>query len=492
MNTNHPADPNTIKPWWPWLLLLLALLLACGTSSGLGTQGNTMASQLPSWACPTDTPMPYEDAGPLRDPGCCCDESCDTDPVTGEEDCTCISQDGCYECRYYIWEQEDGGRAPPLGGPPFPGPTEYTREREHYHHMGQIINMPNDVDIVVTVDSTGNMQVDESTGDEFQLHVVNIEWDSKFEMDFTINPGRQISIQAIETPGSTRIQGPWRFTEESYTLAQDLGIDVGVLREEGAAPTPTPLPDGVDPPEATPEARDLVLTSIVSGTQTTRVPILAPEGDVAVVDLRLDPLSANHRGMNTAEDHRISLIQESDPHCDHPGISHWNPGPGERGAFDRPLPPGGDAVVDAALSQVGRQYCFGGKGYTPCSGLGRTSPCGPGTGQPLPCFDCSGLTWWAYQEAANTEIGGHTSLQLQHPSVSVAEVLPGDLLNFPGHVGMYAGDVDGDGTGDMVHAGWEDLGGPGIGIVIEPDVLAPGSYYRNQLLSITRPPRRSQ
>lgn len=119
-----------------------------------------------------------------------------------------------------------------------------------------------------------------------------------------------------------------------------------------------------------------------------------------------------------------------------------------------------------------------------------TPPCAS-----YPCFDCSGLTWYAYQQ--NGIIIGHgTSNQKTYQAVDLAQIAPGDLMLFTGgpvgsgnrfsgirHVGLYVGDVTGDGTGDMVHAAnYPD------GVVIVNNVLA-SPYYAQRLAVVTRPPR---
>lgn len=86
-------------------------------------------------------------------------------------------------------------------------------------------------------------------------------------------------------------------------------------------------------------------------------------------------------------------------------------------------------AVDTALAQQGKPYVWGGTG--------------PGG------YDCSGLTWSAYQ-AAGVEIP-RTSRAQSTAGVYVdrANLQPGDLIFFydpVGHVGMYIGD------GLMVHS----------------------------------------
>lgn len=158
-----------------------------------------------------------------------------------------------------------------------------------------------------------------------------------------------------------------------------------------------------------------------------------------------------------------------------------------------PVPPGADSIVAAALAQLGRQYCWGGKGYTPCSGWtpqdGQvTPPCAS-----YPCWDCSGLTWGVYQ-AVGITIGHGTANQKNYPAVALSAIQPGDLLLFYGinqqgrasritHVGVYVGDVDGDSTGDMVHAANYPTG-----VIVTKNIVR-NPYYMRKLAVVTRPPK---
>lgn len=88
----------------------------------------------------------------------------------------------------------------------------------------------------------------------------------------------------------------------------------------------------------------------------------------------------------------------------------------------------GNAVVDAALSQVGTPYVWGG-----------SQPGG---------FDCSGLTSWAYAQAGKSIPRTSGAQWSGGQSVSVDDMQPGDIVVSygGGHVGIYIGD------GQMVHA----------------------------------------
>src|SRR5262249_43478606 len=105
----------------------------------------------------------------------------------------------------------------------------------------------------------------------------------------------------------------------------------------------------------------------------------------------------------------------------------------------------------------------------------------------------SGLTWFAYYENGIT-IGQGTANQQNYPVVPLDQVQPGDLLLFSDinvqgrgaritHVGMYVGDLDGDGTGDMVHAANYPTG-----VILTKNIFN-NRYYIERLVIITRPPR---
>ena len=91
-------------------------------------------------------------------------------------------------------------------------------------------------------------------------------------------------------------------------------------------------------------------------------------------------------------------------------------------------------AVRAALSQTGVAYHWGGK--TPAGGL-----------------DCSGLTKWAYGQAGVTIPDGSGN-QAVGAQVQQANLQPGDLAVWRGHVAMYIGEgkmVEAPQTGEHVH-----------------------------------------
>jgi cell wall-associated NlpC family hydrolase len=105
------------------------------------------------------------------------------------------------------------------------------------------------------------------------------------------------------------------------------------------------------------------------------------------------------------------------------------PGMGPGGPGGGPGSGQGAVAVQAALTQVGTPYSWGG-----------AAPGG---------FDCSGLVMWAFQQAGIAL--PHSSQALAHGGqpVSLSDLQPGDVLTFysdASHAGLYIGD------GLMVHS----------------------------------------
>ncbi|MCK9600311.1 MAG: C40 family peptidase [Sphaerochaeta sp.] len=79
-----------------------------------------------------------------------------------------------------------------------------------------------------------------------------------------------------------------------------------------------------------------------------------------------------------------------------------------------------DRVMPVAMKYVGVPYRLGGKT--------------PGA------FDCSGFTKWVYAEVGVVLPDGADAQALVGTVVTAAEARPGDLLAWPGHIAIYAGD----------------------------------------------------
>ena len=79
-----------------------------------------------------------------------------------------------------------------------------------------------------------------------------------------------------------------------------------------------------------------------------------------------------------------------------------------------------EGVLRYARAQIGKPYCWGGAG--------------PG------CFDCSGLVESAWRQAGVALPRTSEAMSRQLHEVPLLEAQAGDVLYWPGHVGLYAGD----------------------------------------------------
>lgn len=80
----------------------------------------------------------------------------------------------------------------------------------------------------------------------------------------------------------------------------------------------------------------------------------------------------------------------------------------------------GEAIVDAARTQIGASYSWG-------------------SSNPGVSFDCSGLTQYAYKQVG-IDLPRTSGQQVDAGTqISKSEAQPGDLVVWPGHMGIYAG-----------------------------------------------------
>jgi cell wall-associated NlpC family hydrolase len=371
-----------------------------------------------------------------------------------------------YEDTYYEqWEREYGssgtllGGGPALSGPPFPSPTPYALVGTTFV-LGQRVEVwP--LHVLVEARTGPLVNVPGIPPGSQRLYYVDITWTNHSAEAIPIDYAERVRLRAITAPSGAIL------TDSTWGLS-DLSRDLAGLTE--------PLPSSIPP-----------------GESRVSIPIIAPAGEVKTVDIvfaeqpgyaPLLPTPTTEAGQptptamptptatsmptpntdlrNTAPTFLTVQWTRAQlrvgPGCDDPGaLTNWGNGPGVAWGHEPPIgipaPPGANRVVQIALNQVGKHYVWGAKGPE--------------------VFDCSGLMTWSYARIG-ISIPQGTAGQWPHMRpVSGAEVMPGDLIFFTvetpsqiDHVGMLAGDLDGDGTWDMVHAS-----APCCGVRVEYDVL---------------------
>ncbi len=329
-------------------------------------------------------------------------------------------------------------------------PTVYARSGEDFF-LGQIINLGGGVDVQIETEDT-DTRTDDTPPQALAL--LKLTWHNG-GAPFIFDPARQVVVSAVKQSSGRLVGGTWTWSVAAATLA-------------GSETAPSMLRREIGP-----------------GATLITLPILIPDGSVQGADLRLDPpgATAEHAGS-----FRVQFSPGSDPKCDVDGTVGAVYAQTGNTSIPLAVPAGTNELVATALAQVGHQYCWGGKGFTPCSGSGVTPPCAS-----YPCFDCSGLTFWTYKQHGITILPG-TANQKNYPEVSLTQIQPGDLVLFGGinqngrgaaitHVGLYAGDLDGDGTGDLIHAAnYPD------GVIITKNVFG-NPWYKVRVALVTRPPR---
>jgi len=391
--------------------VLLGLgLLVFGTGCQWLLTATQLASQPPRMTCPTPTPLP-------------------TIQVEDGEDRQVINGTPTTRTRYRDTEPYEREY-----GMPVMTPTAYIRESASFP-LGTIVNLGGGVDAMLSVAPQGATR---QQGEVIErLYRITVEWNNPGP-PLVFDPYRQLAVAQVQGADGRLRSSVWRWSSESIAVS-DL-------------PAPTSALD--------------TRTQIATGRSTMQVDLFAPDGQVRVAELRLDgALSEGTGGVH--DDMRVQFVAgAADPNCATNGLFGAAADPARQAAqpVQGPLvvPANGThPSVAAALTQLGRPYCWGGKGWSPCNGCGGGNCYGACTS--YPCFDCSGLTSYAWSQAGVTIGSGSGNQATRLPRVTNGSPLqPGDVLFFfsdPGsgkinHVTLNAGDVNGNGTPDMVEAAW--------------------------------------
>ncbi len=371
-----------------------------------------LASQPPRMTCPTPTPLA-------------------TIQVEDGEDSVIVNGTPTTRTRYRDTEPYERE----YGNEPLMTPTPYIRESSSFA-LGTIVNLGAGVDAMLNVaPQNTTRQQGEITE---RLYRISVEWN---------NPGQPLSFDPYRQLVITRVQ------ETSGRIRSSVWQWSPAVAEVSDLPTPVSVLDS--------------RTQIPTGRSVMNIDVFAPDGQVKVAELRLDAALSEGSG-GSYDDMRVQFIGDGgdDPFCTTNGLFGAALDP-ERQASQPVQGPvvvpanGTHPSVAAALTQLGRPYCWGGKGWSPCNGCGGGrcyAPCSS-----YPCWDCSGLTNYAWSQAGVNIGHGSANQSTRLPRVPRdAPLQAGDVLFFfsePGsgkitHVTLNAGDVNGNGTPDMVEAAW--------------------------------------
>ncbi len=93
---------------------------------------------------------------------------------------------------------------------------------------------------------------------------------------------------------------------------------------------------------------------------------------------------------------------------------------GSRAGPELPTTGRAERVVRFAAAQIGKKYCWGGVGPE--------------------CFDCSGLVQQSWRTVGVRLPRTANAIASAEPEIPIEEARTGDVLWWPGHVGIYAGD----------------------------------------------------
>ncbi len=429
----------------PYYLITLSLLIICGLLLACAAPMALPIVSGPRWACPSPQPLPWGEAGPIKDEHV----AATANPTSGVPEQV--------EASYYAeWEQEygEGGTRledlPAYRGPPFPSPTPYGRTGNTYM-LGQRVE-------IAPLHMIAQASAAKRTEDGNQIYLIDLIFTNPTSSEVPFTPQTQVWLRTITRADGTQQTGDgWRINAEEAT------------RRGLSLPSAIPI-----------------------GESHFRLPIIASAGTPHVVEVRFPiqfvvPTSATGQSTPTPNaelrnpDQRLLTVQWVNaqpfgPLCNDPGaLTDWSLGDDPKavprdGIVGLKAPPGAPRVVAIALAQVGKQYVWG------ASGPER--------------FDCSGLMQWSY---AQIGIRIPRSTATQWPglrAISLNQMHPGDLVFFDTrtgvhtpsqitHVGMVA-DVNADGQWDLIHAA-----SPHVGVRVDYTFLT-SSYYASRLFGEAR------
>ncbi|HEU4327417.1 MAG TPA: NlpC/P60 family protein [Roseiflexaceae bacterium] len=399
--------------------LALLPLLACAGSGQLPT------AMQPRWACPSSTPLPWGEAGPVKAylEGA-------PDPTTGIPARTPIY--------WQQWEQE----YPTPGLAVYPSPTPYGYSGTTFA-LGQRVELVSGLH--VQVDAAGG-EAAQLPGAPQQVYRLVLTWHNATGAPLPVDYAQQLTLGAVvETGGAERADG-WRTT----TAARDLAA---------LPPLPTAIPPGVSavtvPVVAPPGRVKTVALALPVGRLPGPSSTPSPAATTPTPNTELRPAVT---GMLTVQWTDTALRYFGAPPCPDAGaLTPWGDRP--QALAPASAPPGVGRLVQLLLAQVGKRYVWGATGPEQ--------------------FDCSGLVVWAYRQIGITDLPRTTYTQFPAlRPVGREQLLPGDLVYFaiqePGrvdHVGVLVGDTDGDGSMDMIHAA-----SPALGVRLERNVFGSRSF----------------
>jgi cell wall-associated NlpC family hydrolase len=429
------------------LLVVLPLVLACGAAGVLETNG------APRWACPSPTPKPWSETGPVKE------VIRHTRP---------ISEGGDWEETIYWeqWEQE----YPAASGPPFPSPTPYARVGASYT-LGQRVEV-GPLHVIVDAEAgpvvTGRPGIPDGTR---QLFFIELTWVNRSAVSIAINYTERVRLRAVKTPsGAIVSDSTWAYSRTAQELAGGDELPLVVPPGESRVRVPVLAPVGQ------PETVDVIFVGNPAASYP--IPTGTPLPGVTAVPGTPTPLpsptTAGNPQLQNLSPQLITVqwtatrwVPPGGKPCGDPGaLTDWGSDPtgtwGESIVVGGPPPPpGADRLVQVALAQVGKPYVWGSKGPN--------------------SFDCSGLCTWSYAQIGLGIPNGSRAQFAGMKPVAADELRPGDLIFFSiagtrriDHVGLLA-DVNGDGTWDLIHAA-----SPALGVRVDYHVFG-SAYYQSRI-----------